>query len=53
MVEGNVKAAGPARVRPAFGARHEPYARWDEAVRAGGYRRVATVESAGIYLRAG
>jgi hypothetical protein len=31
----------------------EPFARWDEALRAAGYRRVATVESAGIYLRAG
>jgi hypothetical protein len=31
----------------------EPFARWEEALRAGGYRRVATVESAGIYLRAG
>jgi len=31
----------------------EPFARWDEALRAGGYRRVATAESAGIYLRAG
>jgi len=31
----------------------EPFARWDGALRAGGYRRVATVESAGIYLRAG
>ena len=31
----------------------EPFARWDGALRAGGYRRVSTVESAGIYLRAG
>ena len=31
----------------------EPFARWDAALRAGGYRRVATVESAGIFLRPG
>jgi len=31
----------------------EPFARWDAALRAGGYRRVATVESAGIFVRAG
>jgi len=31
----------------------EPFARWDAALRAAGYRRVATVESAGIFLRAG
>jgi hypothetical protein len=31
----------------------EPFARWDAALRAAGYRRVSTVESAGIYLRAG
>ena len=31
----------------------EPFARWDGSLRAGGYRHVATVESAGIYLRAG
>ena len=31
----------------------EPFARWDAALKAAGYRRVATVESAGIFLRAG
>ena len=31
----------------------EPFARWDAALRAAGYRRVATVESAGVFLRAG
>jgi hypothetical protein len=31
----------------------EPFALWDAALRDAGYRRVATVESAGIYLRAG
>ena len=31
----------------------EPFARWRGALRAAGYRRVATVESAGIFLRAG
>lgn len=31
----------------------EPFARWDAALRAAEYRRVATVESAGIFLRAG
>jgi hypothetical protein len=31
----------------------EPFARWDAALRTAGYRRVATVESAGIFVRAG
>ena len=29
----------------------EPFARWDSALRAGGYRLVATVETARIYRR--
>jgi hypothetical protein len=31
----------------------EPFARWDAALRTADYRRVATVESAGIFVRAG
>ncbi|MDX6543902.1 MAG: hypothetical protein QOK32_1505 [Gaiellaceae bacterium] len=52
-LEARIRAGGPRIVVYRNWLTIEPFARWDEALRTGGYRRVATVESAGIYLRAG
>jgi hypothetical protein len=52
-LEGRIRARRPRIVVYRNWLTIEPFARWDGALRAAGYRRVATVESAGIFLRAG
>ena len=52
-LEARIRARRPRIVAYRNWLTVEPFARWDAALRAAGYRRVATVESAGIFLRAG
>jgi hypothetical protein len=52
-LESRIRAGGARLVVYRNWLTLEPFARWNGALRAGGYRRAATVESAGIFVRAG